>query len=153
MDKGVLKIYFDTNVLFDIVAKREPYFEPSLLSLKHCVENACETYISDSIITTLIYLIERNNIEKGHEKLKQLMLTIDFVCLSKLLVNNAIDSDFGDKEDAVQYFATREKNCDYFITRNAADFVENAVPHLLVITPEDFNKLFEPEKKAIKKKK
>jgi predicted nucleic acid-binding protein len=48
-----------------------------------------------------------------------------------------MNSDFGDLEDAVQYFSAKAKDVDIIITRNKKDF---KLSEIKVLTPAEFLK-------------
>ncbi|HRH39864.1 MAG TPA: hypothetical protein PK760_16055, partial [Flavobacteriales bacterium] len=54
------------------------------------------------------------------------------------VVEQALASDFGDFEDALQYFCALREGVDVFLTRNLADYRS---AKLKVLTPEAFLKL------------
>ncbi len=51
------------------------------------------------------------------------------------MLNQAIDSGFGDFEDAVQYFSARVAGADVLVTRNTGRFPDDDMP---VVTPTAF---------------
>lgn len=50
-------------------------------------------------------------------------------------ISQAIQSDFSDFEDAVQYHTALSGNIDAIITRNPKDYINSAIP---VYTPSEF---------------
>jgi hypothetical protein len=51
----------------------------------------------------------------------------------------ALNSQFKDKEDALQYFTALHAKANYFVTRNIKDY-RHGWPSLPVFTPDDFIK-------------
>lgn len=56
-------------------------------------------------------------------------------------MNQALNSRFSDKEDALQYYTAINHGADYFITRNIKDY-KNAIETLQVFTPLEFLQSF-----------
>jgi pyridoxal biosynthesis lyase PdxS len=54
------------------------------------------------------------------------------------ILQKALESGFGDFEDAVQYFTAVQNEIDYIITRNTEDYKKSVIP---VYTPTEFLKM------------
>ena len=50
------------------------------------------------------------------------------------IINKALESEFKDFEDAIQYFTAIENNMDCIITRNVKDYQNSIIP---VYTPTE----------------
>lgn len=50
-------------------------------------------------------------------------------------MDDALASDFGDYEDALQYYSALRENVEAIITRNTKDFADSS---LSVLTPDEF---------------
>jgi len=55
--------------------------------------------------------------------------------ISNSIIDLAINSDFSDFEDAVQFYSAKSANADMIITRNIKDY-KNAT--ILVLSPQQF---------------
>lgn len=67
--------------------------------------------------------------------LKHFRSIISIVEVDETIIDLALQSDFIDFEDAVQYFAAKSVNADFIITRNIKDYKNSAIP---VLTAEQF---------------
>ena len=56
------------------------------------------------------------------------------------ILNQAIDSDIADSEDAIQFYSAVHAGADYLLTRNVSDFPVGTLP---ILAPEDFFVLLE----------
>jgi len=56
------------------------------------------------------------------------------------IINNALESDFNDFEDAIQYFTAIENGMDCIITRNVDDYKKSIIS---VYTPTELLKQIE----------
>ena len=66
---------------------------------------------------------------------------VDILKVDSDIVKSALNSDFKDFEDSIQYFAAQEhKKVDCIITRNIKDYKDSSLP---VMTPETFLITFE----------
>jgi hypothetical protein len=75
--------------------------------------------------------------KKVIEKLTQLSKLIEIIGLAKDAVIQALGSDFGDFEDALQHFAALAGGVKVIITRNTKDYKQS---HLAVLTPDQYLK-------------
>lgn len=122
MSKGNLpKIFLDTDVAFDIISKRQPYFEDAIRFIELVAKNHVNLLIAESSLANLIYLtLDIHKINQGVDLLIDFISVCEIVSGGKVIMIQAIQSNFHDKEDALQYFTALHAGSDYFITRNRA---------------------------------
>ena len=139
MLKGSLpEVFLDTDVCFDIISKRAPHFEHSIVLLELAAEDRISLMISESSLANLIYLtFDIYKIKNASEKLTDFIKATKVVCGGKTLMLHALTSSFKYKKDALQYFTAQQNEADYFITRNVRDYKPHA-EFLSVMTPEEF---------------
>lgn len=136
-------VFVDTDVAFDILSKRQPHFTDSLEVFKLVSEGKISALISESAIANLIYLtIDIHKIENGISKLTDFVASCEVIHGGKNAILNAMNSDFKDKEDAVQYFTASVNDADFFVTRNIKDY-KAADSSLRPQTPKGFLKELE----------
>jgi predicted nucleic acid-binding protein len=75
--------------------------------------------------------------KKVIEKLTQLAKLIDLIGLSKIAVMQALASEFGDFEDALQHYAALSESVKIIVTRNTKDYKHS---QLAVLTPDQYLK-------------
>ncbi len=86
-----MKILIDTNVILDIVQKREPFFTDSYQALRMAVERNMECFISASAATDIFYLLRKSfqSSEKAKEtntKNRNKILSIVYIGVSAALI-------------------------------------------------------------------
>ena len=142
MLKGSLpELFIDTDVAFDILSKREPHFEYSVLLLKLVANDKASLLIAESSLANLIYLcFDIYKLRDAEQRLLDFLSACDIIEGGKEIMINAISSNFKDKEDALQYFTALNHGADYFITRNIRDY-KNISDRLPVMTPSRFFEL------------
>lgn len=130
------KLFLDTNVVIDFLAKREPFYKAAVSIFILAFRNQVSLYISPMTYATASYLLRK----QGQERMK--MLLFDLRQLSKVTVANGkiidqtLDSAFVDFEDGLQYYSALSKHVDFIITRNIKDFI--SCSDIPVLTPDDF---------------
>jgi hypothetical protein len=88
------------------------------------------------------YIIRKaENKGKARTALHLLRDIFTAVAPDQQLLNQAMDSDIDDFEDAVQYFSADRIGADYLVTRNLDDFPYDGIP---VISPDRFIALDAP---------
>jgi predicted nucleic acid-binding protein len=118
------KVFVDTNILIDILLKREPFLEKSQKAVADIVKKKFSPYISSSSVTDFYYICRKSGVEKGAILLylKDLLEVFKVLVIDKESINEAISSDIKDFEDAVQIMACKKEKIDLIITRNKEDF-------------------------------
>ena len=123
------KLFLDTNILVDVLAKRKPHFEPALELFRYARQGEIKLCTSALSITTSWYLIsrERDN-ATALEAIKAMLKYVEVITVSERAVLQALQSGFRNFEDAVQYFAALEAgDVEYIITRNVRDFRQSVI--------------------------
>ena len=134
------KILIDTDVILDFFFDRKPFSENSSIILNMCERKHIQGFVTPVIISNSYYLLRRTaQHDKVISKLKQLLSITDVLNMNKQIIENALNSDFKDFEDALQNFAAVSNgDIDVIVTRNVKDFKKSEIA---VLTPESFLKL------------
>ena len=131
-----MRLLIDTNVLIDVLAKREDYWEDSSYIWKLGETNQADCYISVLSVTDLVYILRKElDPEKTEAVMKGLRLIFNFASLDAQDLIEAASLRWDDFEDAVQSVTASSIKADYIISRNVKDFNESKVP---VLSPSEF---------------
>ena len=124
-----MKILLDTNVVIDILLKRQPYYEDAVLISILLEKDILEGYISASAITDIYYIINKEfrDREKSFGKIKDILRIVYVASVNEFNIYEAIDSNWDDFEDALQYIVGKEIDVDYIVTRNTKDYEKSIV--------------------------
>lgn len=132
------KVFLDSDVILDVLCKREPFysFAAELFTLGDLGK---VTLVTTSLVSANVFYILRKvlGIEKGKELLRKLRIIVGVISVTEKTVDLALNSNFADFEDGLQYFTARENNIQILITRNVKDYRGK---ELLVQTPEEYIK-------------
>lgn len=133
-------LLIDTNVILDILQKREPFFEDSYRAIRKAIEAEAECLLSTSAATDIFYILRKSfqsaSLDRERmEELSQLVLYADVLGTD---IHTALTGTLPDFEDAVADAVAQRNGADYILTRNVKDFAGSAVP---AITPTDFLKM------------
>ena len=130
------KLFFDTNIMLDLLGERVPYYE-SVAKIASLADNGQVTIIVSALsyATVSYFLIKFENREKSQEKLRKFKVISEICALDESIIEKGLNSNFADFEDALQYFSALYSGCNLLITRNGKDFKESYLP---VMTAEEY---------------
>ena len=130
-----MKVLIDTNVALDILLKRQDYAN-AFAVFKLAEGKIISGSISASAITDIFFL-SKNDLGKrpAKEALKKILSVFKPATVTDGHIYQALDLDWNDFEDSVQYIVGESFSADYIITRNVQDFASGSIP---AVTPEQF---------------
>jgi predicted nucleic acid-binding protein len=126
----------DTNVIVDVLTRREPFFADSALVLDHAERGDYVAWVCATTVTTVFYLTRRHlGAAAAVEKLRDLTSICTVAPVNRAVIDSAIGSAFDDFEDAVLHHSALIAGADCIVTRNEADFRASS---LLIYSPAQF---------------
>lgn len=134
-----MKLFIDTNVIIDVLAKREDFYVASASILTLLEKERASGFISAISFNNIYYILRKfSSKNKADKAIRTLLSTFETVSLDKKILTRTIDAGFNDFEDAIQFFSAIRCDADYIISRNVKDFPHDDIP---VMTPEEFLRL------------
>lgn len=131
-----MNILVDTNVILDVLLEREPFAANSSRIMASIENKACTGLPCATTLTTIHYLACKTIGKAAGSKAIQTLLQIYQVApVDHNVLLMALNSGFGDYEDAVLYTAGVRAGAKAIITRNVKDFTASELP---VYTPEEY---------------
>jgi len=126
-----MKVLVDTNVILDVLTRREPHFEHSAAFLRLCGSRLTGC-VAASQTTDIFYVLRREGLEAQAAKalIKKLTDNTKVVDINAADVQAALASDMPDYEDALLACCAKRQRASYIITRNEKDFKQSPVPAL-----------------------
>ncbi|MBD2771573.1 PIN domain-containing protein [Iningainema tapete] len=128
-----MKVLLDTNVIVDVAIERHPFYQESVQVLSFVYLKQIEGYISASTFSDIYYIIRK---VKGRDSTLDFLRRISTFCqvatVDQAAITMALNANFKDFEDAIQYSTTIVNQLDAIVTRNAQDFT---VTSPRIITP------------------
>lgn len=129
-------VLVDLNILLDVLQKREPFYEDSARLLAAVETGQIIGYIAAHSMTTLFYLIQKGRSSaEAHAILTGLLQFLQVAPVDQNTIEQALNLDFRDFEDAVQMVSALQCKADCLITRNVKDYPVTLLP---VMKPVDF---------------
>ncbi len=132
-----MKIFIDTNIVLDVLARREPFYANSA-RIWEMVENEGFTgYLSATSITDIFYILNKHlGSRKAYDSLDTLLVVFDIASVTATHIRAALKTGLKDFEDAIQYVCARKTGVKYLVTRNKKVFP--AETDLQIVDPEAF---------------
>ena len=137
-------ILIDTNVLLDVIARREAYVIFSEKVIDLCRQETINGAIAGHSVLNAMYVLRKNfTLEERKEIFLSLceFLYVESVDFGKI-IQALKDDDFSDFEDCLQMQCALSLRADYIVTRNVKDFAASEIP---AVTPEEFLKILEEQ--------
>jgi len=133
----MIKIFFDANILIDILDETRPSYVQSKALLDNLMDNIEQYtfYTSCDLMTTIYYILRQkltkektlSQIKLINELIKVVEFGNDEICEAIELMER--NKKYCDLEDTIQYVMARKEKCDYIITNNK-NFASGDVPVL-----------------------
>jgi len=132
------KVLLDTNIILDFILYREEFYQDAEVIFELSSNQEICSFISASSITDLFYIIKKQkNKDIAKRFLIDLTSFIQIANVDHIVIENALNSDLYDFEDAVQDCVAQINHIDIIITRNIKDFKKAKTK---IMSPKDFLK-------------
>lgn len=133
-----MKVLIDTNILLDVLMKREPHYLTAAKVWTLTKEGLVQGYISAISVNNLYYIVKKMKGQGvAEEFVDDILNDFEVVPLSKDILRQARTIKKLDYEDLIQYFSAIHSGCDSIITRNKKDF---PVIGIKLFSPDEFLK-------------
>ena len=131
-----MKVFFDTNVLLDLVAERRPFLDDSREAISLGLADGVEGMAADLTFCTVAYVM-RSLLREDRLRvvLRTLLKYVSVVPVGAKAISDAIENFASDFEDEVQLRSAIAAGADVIVTRDKDGFVNSTIP---VLTPTEF---------------
>jgi predicted nucleic acid-binding protein len=124
------KIFFDANVLIDLINGANDFNDMSLILFTKIRMQKTVLYVSPTSFGITYYFISKNisNKKLGNKIAVDFFSPFIFTKEDNLMMEKVKKSSFSDLEDALQYFSALDSGVDAIITKNHFDFSRSTIP-------------------------
>ena len=123
-----MKVLIDTNIILDVLYKREGFYEDSLKIWKLCETRKLDGYISALSIPNIVYILKRDlDPEKTLEVINNINLVFKIYDLKSEIIMQAAEKKTKDYEDALQMVTAQKLKASFIVTRNIKDFTGSKI--------------------------
>ena len=133
---GKIKLFLDTNVLLDHLANREGFYEDAAAIISMINDGYVEGIVTSLSIVNCAYVLPKHYNRK--DVMNQIRKIIRIFSISEInadTLEQAVDMNPNDFEDAVQYISSLHYHPDFIITRDKKGFKDIDIP---VLSPAEF---------------
>lgn len=130
------QVLFDSDVLIDVLAQRQPFVTASAQALNRVTQPEVQGFVSGHAVTNIFYILRRQvGSETARELVSRLLQYLQVASVTDEVIRAALQSSITDFEDAVTSEAANAVGVEVIVTRNTPDFATSAIPAVL---PEVF---------------
>src|SRR5688572_7641498 len=110
------KVFADANLLLDFILQRANY-PAALQVIQYAIGGTIKLYTTPAVLHITAYFTSQ---AFTHQQTKQILLTllndVEIIDCDHSTALIAVNSNFGDIEDALQYYTALKSGIDYFIS-------------------------------------
>ena len=132
-----MKVFLDTNIVIDFLAKREDFFQDASVIFEMLNRKMFEGIISSLTIVNCAYILKKAySKEIMTEKIKWLIKSFTISRIDESVIKKAVRLNPNDFDDAVQYASAVSANSDVIISRDEKGFID--FKDILIMNPSVF---------------
>lgn len=129
------RILIDTNVILDLLAHRIPFYEATVGVFNLAAKKRISLFLSALSVADTFYILRKTlGSKESLVVIRDLLSLAAILPVDQLTINQALDSDFPDFEDAIQNQVALQNNMEILVTRDLTGFKSSPLP---VITPAE----------------
>lgn len=136
----IKRVLVDSDVILDVGLAREPFLQASRLVLALLENGRAVGCLSSNSITNISYILRKAGGDPNARLfIGRLLKYMTVVSVGHTTILSALQSDFGDFEDAVQHESAMESQCNSIVTRNGEHYKRSKVE---VYSPQEYLREF-----------
>ncbi|NJL86426.1 MAG: PIN domain-containing protein [Leptolyngbyaceae cyanobacterium SM1_1_3] len=130
------QVLFDSDVLIDVLAQRQPFVTASAQALNRATQPKVQGFVSGHAVTNIFYILRRQvGSETARELVSRLLQHLQVASITDEVIRAGLQSSITDFEDAVTSEAANAAGAEVIVTRDTPDFAASVIP---VVLPEEF---------------
>jgi predicted nucleic acid-binding protein len=134
----VKNLFVDSDIILDLLAKREPYYIHAANLFTLIDQKEINAFTSPIVFANLHYLLKKlTSNTSALKSLRKLKTLINTLPVDERVIEQSLNSEFNDFEDAIQYFTAINNRINIIITRNKTDYKKRKIN---VLTAEEYLK-------------
>jgi predicted nucleic acid-binding protein len=139
----VKNVFIDSDIILDLLAKREPHYIFAAKLFTLIDQSKIIGYTSPIVFANLHYLLRKiTSNSSALKSLRKLKTLINILPVDERVIEQALNSNFTDFEDAIQYFTAVNNGINILLTINKIDYKKSKIS---IDTAEEFLKSFQTE--------
>lgn len=132
----MIQLFLDSDIILDLLAQREPHYVHAAKLFTLIDQQKVRAFTSPVIFSNLHYLLKKMTSNAAALKnLRKLKTLVTVLPVDERVIEQSLNSEFTDFEDAIQYFTAVNNGINLIITRNKADYKKSRIA---ISTAEEF---------------
>lgn len=129
-----MRILIDTNIVLNYLLEREPFFQDAENLFQAVSKGQVMAYVTATTLTDIFYIARKHtqSLEKARQAVLAALTAMQVCPVDRGVLENALNSNIPDFEDAVQMFGAVAQKLDAIVTRDSKDFLGSPIPVLSV---------------------
>lgn len=116
-------LFVDTDVVLDLLAQRELFYPAAAQLFSQAESDKITLCVSSLTFSNLFYILRKQlSASRTLEVLRTFKQLVTVVTVDDATVEQALQAEFTDFEDALQYFSALSAECTVLITRNVRHY-------------------------------
>jgi len=134
------KIFLDSDIILDVLAQRKPFYNSAAKLFTLIDQEQILAFTSPIVFSNIHYILtKKTSNEYALQSLRKLKSLISILPVTEKIIELALDSNFTDFEDAIQYYTAKANEIKFLITRNTQDYKKSKIP---ICTAEEYLKIW-----------
>ena len=136
-----MNIFVDSDIILDLLAQREPFYIYAARLFTLIDQRKIKAFTSPLVFANLHYILKKQKSNNfALQSLRKLKTLVKILPINSRVIEQALNSEFTDFEDAIQYFTATNNRIKVIITRNKADYKKGKIT---ISTAEEYIKSFQ----------
>ena len=133
-----MRIFIDTNILLNAFLDRDDSVSSQIIA--HLLEKKYEIYLNAISIINIDYILKKEFKRERRKEIVQFLIDHFYlVSTDRKVFQYALDSNFIDFEDSVQYFSSKSISADLILSDDKKGFEDSVIP---IFKAKDFYKKY-----------
>ena len=134
----MIKVFVDSDIILDLLAEREPHYIHAARLFTLINQNKIIAFTSPLIFANLHYLLKKQTTNIiALKSLRKLKTLLNILPIDERVIEQSLNSEFHDFEDAIQYYTAVNNGITLIITRNKVDYKRSKID---ILTADEFLK-------------
>lgn len=123
-----MKILLDTNVIIDFLERRQPFFPLAFSVINKAKRQNHSLVMAANSVDNIVYILRKKipytDLIKG---LTSFTRICKIAAVNQKIILNALDANWKDLEDAIQYHCALNNEVDLIVTRDKNGYEEQKI--------------------------
>lgn len=135
----MFNVFVDADIILDLLSKRDPHYQYSAKLFTLIDRGEVKAHTSPIVIANIFYILRKMIYrEDALASIRKLKSLVKILNVDEKIIDLALNSNFRDFEDAIQYYTAVNNNINFIVTRNKQDYKLSKIG---IATAEEFLKM------------